>query len=141
MKVLQLGVGAVGEVNARVVAQEPQVSGLVLADLDEARVRAVAEKLPPGKAETLVLDASDHDALVRAARDVDFVLNALATAWDIPVMEACLEAGAHYLDMGTGGPLEITGTADLDEQLALERRVRVAGLDRARLLRYRPRRQ
>ena len=68
MKVLQLGVGAVGEVNARVAAQEPEVSAVVLADVDEARVRAVAAKLPPGKAETLVLDASDHAALVRAAR-------------------------------------------------------------------------
>jgi len=57
---------------------------------------------------------------VRAAKGVDFVLNALATAWDIPVMEACLEAGVNYLDMGTGGPREITGTADLDEQLALD---------------------
>jgi saccharopine dehydrogenase (NAD+, L-lysine-forming) len=120
MKVLQLGVGAVGEVNARVAAQEPEVSAVVLADVDEARVRAVAAKLPPGKAETLVLDASDRAALVRAAKGVDFVLNALATAWDIPVMEACLEAGVNYLDMGTGGPREITGTADLDEQLALD---------------------
>lgn len=120
MKVLQLGVGAVGEVNARVVAQEPKVSAVVLADVDEARVRAVAAKLPSGKAETLVLDASDRAALVRAAKGVDFVLNALATAWDIPVMEACLGAGVNYLDMGTGGPREITGTADLDEQLALD---------------------
>lgn len=120
MKVLQLGVGAVGEVNARVAAQEPEVSAVVLADVDEARVRAVAAKLPAGKAETLVLDASDRAALVRAAEGVDFVLNALATAWDIPVMEACLEARVNYLDMGTGGPREITGTADLDEQLALD---------------------
>jgi saccharopine dehydrogenase (NAD+, L-lysine forming) len=120
MKVLQLGVGAVGEVNARVAAQEPAVSAVVLADVDEARVAAVAAKLPPGKAEQLVLDASDRAALVRAARGCDFVLNALATAWDIPVMEACLEAGVNYLDMGTGGPREVTGTADLDEQLALD---------------------
>jgi saccharopine dehydrogenase (NAD+, L-lysine-forming) len=120
MKVLQLGVGAVGEVNARVVAQEPKVSAVVLADVDEARVRAVAAKLPPGKSEVLVLDASDRAALVGAAKGADFVLNALATAWDLPVMEACLEAEVNYLDMGTGGPREITGTADLDEQLALD---------------------
>jgi len=120
MKILQLGVGAVGEVNARVAAQEQSVSTVVLADLDEARVRTVAAKLPPGKAETLVLDASDRKALVQAARQADFVHNALAVCWDIPVMEACLEAGVNYLDMGTGGPREITGTADLDEQLALD---------------------
>ena len=120
MRVLQLGVGAVGEVNARVIAREPAVAAVVLADIDESRLREVAAKLPPGKAETLVLDASDHGALVKAAKGVDFVLNALATAWDIPVMEASLEAGRHYLDMGTGGPRDITGTADLDEQLALD---------------------
>ncbi len=120
MRVLQLGVGAVGEVNARVVAREPAVTAIVLADIDESRLREVAAKLPPGKAETLVLDASDQAALVKAAKGVDFVLNALATAWDIPVMEASLEAGRHYLDMGTGGPRDITGTADLDEQLAFD---------------------
>ena len=124
MRVLQLGVGAVGEVTARVVAREPAVEAVVLADVDEERLREVAAKLPAGKAETLVLDASDRTALVRAAKGVDFVLNALATAWDIPVMEACLDAGRHYLDMGTGGPREITGTADIDEQLALDEEFR-----------------
>ncbi len=128
MKVLQLGVGAVGEINARVAAQEPAVSAVVLADVDEERVRTVAAKLPQGKAECLVLDASDRAALVRAARGTDFVLNALATAWDLPVMEACLEAGVNYLDMGTGGPREITGTADLDEQLALDGEFKKRGL-------------
>jgi saccharopine dehydrogenase (NAD+, L-lysine-forming) len=120
MRVLQLGVGAVGEVNARVVAAEAAVEKVVLADIDESRLREVAAKLPAGKVETLVLDASDRKALVAAAKGVDFVLNALATAWDIPVMEACLDADRHYLDMGTGGPREITGTADLDEQFALD---------------------
>jgi len=75
-----------------------------------------------------VLDASDRAALVKAAKGVDFVLNALATAWDLPVMEACLEAGRHYLDMGTGGPRDITGTADLDEQLALDDEFKKRGL-------------
>lgn len=120
MRYLQLGVGAVGEVNARVAAAEPAVEAVVLADIDEARVRDVAAKLPAGKAETLVLDASDRAALVRAAEGVDFVLNALAPSHDLEVMDACLAAGSHYLDMATGGPREITGTADLDEQLALD---------------------
>ncbi len=44
MKVLQLGVGAVGEVNARVAAQEPQVSAVVLADVRRgARARRGGE--------------------------------------------------------------------------------------------------
>ena len=59
MRVLQLGVGSVGEVTARIVAGEPEVSRVVLADIDERRTAAVAEKLPAGKAETLALDVTD----------------------------------------------------------------------------------
>lgn len=128
MRYLQLGVGGVGEVNARVAAAEPAVEKVVLADRDERRLREVAAKLPPGKAETRVVDAADQRQVVAAAREVDFVLNALPAAFDIPVMEACLEAGSHYLDMATGGPREITGTADLDEQLALDDEFRRRGL-------------
>ena len=80
----------------------------------------MAAKLSPGKAETLVLDASERAAPVKAAKGVDFVLNALGHGLGLPVMEACLEAGRHYLAMGAGGPRDITGTADLDEQLALD---------------------
>ncbi len=94
----------------------------------------MAGKLPPGKAETRVVDAGDHAALVAAAGEADLVLNALATAWDIPVMEACLDARRHYLDMGTGGPREITGTADLDEQFALHDEF--AKRDRAALISF-----
>ena len=119
MRVLQLGVGAVGEVTARVIAAEPAVDVVVLADIDESRLREVAAKLPPGKAETLVIDAADRGSLVRAAKGVDFVLNALATCWDMPVMEACLDARRHYLDWARGAA-EIMGTADIDEQLALD---------------------
>jgi len=39
MRVLQLGVGAVGEVNARVIVREPAVKAVVLADIDESRLR------------------------------------------------------------------------------------------------------
>ena len=36
MKVLQLGVGSVGEVIARTIAREPEISTVVLADIDAA---------------------------------------------------------------------------------------------------------
>ena len=128
MKVLQLGVGAVGEVTARTMALEPAVDHLVLADLDPARVEAVAALLPAGRADTLVVDVTDGAALREALSGVDFVLNALAPRFDLDVMNAALDTGTHYLDMATGGPREITGTADLDEQLALHERFLEGGL-------------
>ena len=65
MKILQLGVGSVGEVIARTVAGEPEVDQVVLADIDPARPAAVAAKLPAGKAETLQLDVRTAPRCVR----------------------------------------------------------------------------
>ena len=85
-----------------------------------AELLEVAARLPPGKAETLVLDASDHAALVNAAKRRDFVLNARPRPGTSRSWKRAWTPERHYLDMGTGGPREITGTADLDEQLALD---------------------
>jgi saccharopine dehydrogenase (NAD+, L-lysine-forming) len=128
MRVLQLGVGSVGEVTARTVAAVPEVSAVVLADIDEARTRAVAGKLPPGKAETLQLDVHDREALVQALAGVDLVINGLIPEINLDVMAACLEAGTHYLDMAAAGPRDVVGTADIDEELALHDEFRKAGL-------------
>jgi saccharopine dehydrogenase (NAD+, L-lysine-forming) len=128
MRVLQLGVGSVGEVTARTVASVPEVTAVVLADIDEARPRVVAAKLPPGKAETLQLDVHDKEALVKALSGVDLVINGLIPEVNLDVMAACLEAGAHYLDMAAAGPRDVVGTADVDEELALAGEFKKAGL-------------
>jgi saccharopine dehydrogenase (NAD+, L-lysine forming) len=128
MKVLQLGVGSVGEVTARTVAAVPEVEQVVLADIDETRPRVVAGKLPAGKAATLQLDAHDKDALVRALAGADLVINGLIPEVNLDVMAACLEAGTHYLDMAAAGPRFVVGTADVDEELALHDEFKKAGL-------------
>ena len=128
MRVLQLGVGSVGEVTARTVAAEPEVTRVVLADIDESRLAEVAPKLPAGKAETLPLDAHDKEALVGALVDVDLVINGLVPEVNLDVMQACLEAGTNYLDMAAAGPRDVVGTADVDEELALAAEFKRKGL-------------
>ncbi|HEX5642634.1 MAG TPA: saccharopine dehydrogenase NADP-binding domain-containing protein [Thermoleophilia bacterium] len=128
MRILQLGVGSVGEVTARTVASAPEVSAVVLADLDASRPQAVAGKLPPGKAELLQLDVHDKEALVKALAGVDLVINGLIPEVNLDVMAACLEAGTHYLDMAAAGPRDVVGTADVDEELALSDAFKKAGL-------------
>ena len=120
MRVLQLGVGSVGEVTARTVVGEPEVEQIVLADIDDKRVTEVAGKLPSGKAKTLHLDVNDHEALVKALAEVDLVINGLIPEVNLDVMVACLEAGTNYLDMAAAGPRDVVGTADVDEELALD---------------------
>lgn len=120
MRILQLGVGSVGEVVARTVAGEPEVTTVVLADIDTARLKTVASKLPAGKAEMLELDAEDHEALKQALAGVDLVVNGLIPEYNLDVMNACLETDTHYLDMAAAGPRDVVGTADVDEELALD---------------------
>ena len=128
MRVLQLGVGSVGEVTARTMATEPEVTKLVLADIDEARLAQVAPKLPAGKVETMQIDVHDKDALVKALVGVDLVVNGLIPEVNPDVMAACLETNTNYLDMAAAGPRDIVGTADVDEELALDGAVPQKGL-------------
>ena len=128
MRVLQLGVGSVGEVTARTVASVPEVDAVVLADIDPSRPQVVAGKLPAGKAEVLQLDVHDKEALVKALAGVDLVINGLIPEVNLDVMAACLEAGTNYLDMAAAGPRDVVGTADVDEELALHDEFKKAGL-------------
>ena len=128
MRVLQLGVGSVGEVTARTVAGAPEVDTVVLADIDATRPQVVAGKLPAGKAEVLQLDVHDKEALVQALAGVDLVINGLIPEVNLDVMAACLEAGTNYLDMAAAGPRDVVGTADVDEELALHDEFKKAGL-------------
>jgi len=120
MRVMQLGVGSVGEVIARTIAVEPEIAEVVLADIDEGRIAEVQPKLPEGAARALPLDAGDGRALRRALREVDLVVNGLLPEVNLDVMAACLETGTHYLDMAAAGPRDVVGTADVDEELALD---------------------
>jgi saccharopine dehydrogenase (NAD+, L-lysine-forming) len=128
MRVVQLGVGSVGEVVARTLAAEPDVTELVLADVDEGRIREVAAKIPEGKASARRLDARDPDALRETLRGADLAVNALVPAFNVSVMQACLDVGASYLDLAAGGPREIVGTPDMDEQFALDDAFRERGI-------------
>ena len=128
MRVLQLGVGSVGEVTARTLASIPEVSAVVLADIDEQRLDEVAPRLAAGKAELRPMDVEDAEALVAALADIDLVINALIPEYNLDVMNACLETGTHYLDMAAAGPRDIVGTADVDEELALHDDFRRRGL-------------
>ncbi len=128
MRVLQLGVGSVGEVIARTLAGEPEIAAVVLADLDEDRLDEVGPRLPPDKTARLPLDATDGRALREALAGVDVVVNALIPELNLEVMQACLETGTNYLDMAAAGPRDVVGTADVDEEIALDAEFRDRGL-------------
>ncbi|WP_227378250.1 saccharopine dehydrogenase family protein [Haladaptatus halobius] len=99
MKVVSLGgCGAMGRATSHELAGNSDVE-LVIADADLDAANDLAADLP-GEIDTAEVDVTDHDRLVEVLADADVVANALPYAFNVDVMEACLEAEVHYLDLG-----------------------------------------
>jgi saccharopine dehydrogenase-like NADP-dependent oxidoreductase len=101
------GAGAMGRWTVRDLTESEGVDEVLVADLDGARAReaagwAAARSGSNGTAQVsgLALDAADPEALRRAFDGAEVVCNCAVYALNLPVMEACADAGTHYLDLG-----------------------------------------
>jgi saccharopine dehydrogenase-like NADP-dependent oxidoreductase len=92
--------GTIAPPIVRDLAESEEVSRLVLMDLDASRAAAVAEAHAPGAATALAVDARDGDAFRRALDGIDVLVNSASYRINLDAMQACLSAGAHYLDLG-----------------------------------------
>jgi saccharopine dehydrogenase (NAD+, L-lysine-forming) len=138
MRLLILGAGGVGSAAAKIAARRPFLEHVVLADYDVRRAqRAVAAAsagigafagTAAGRFSAIALDASDSEAVRRALTEhaVDAVLGATDPRFTMPIFEAALAAGVHYLDMAMSlsrphpeHPESLTGVKLGDEQFAL----------------------
>ena len=100
MKVTALGgCGAMGRATAWDLAENDAVDDLLVADADIDAAEEFAAELP-GDVDTEYVDVTNHDQLVSVVEDSDVVANALPYKFNTDVMEACLDADAHYLDLG-----------------------------------------
>lgn len=101
MKIVVLGgAGLMGRIAVRDLALNPEVEGVVIADLDLDLARQVAAILDNPKVSVQRADASDRASLISLLRGADSLLNATVYYFNLPVMKACLEAGVHYVDLG-----------------------------------------
>ena len=92
------GAGAMGSVTVADLAGSAGITEVVIVDPDIERARALAERLD-GRGAALVARGIDAPLAVSLA-DCAAVVNASGHAHNIAVMEACLEMGAHYTDLG-----------------------------------------
>jgi saccharopine dehydrogenase-like NADP-dependent oxidoreductase len=103
MKIVVLGgAGLMGRVAVKDLAASDGVAQVIIADRDVELAHKVAALISVGRAKISVAptDVTDHDRLVATLRGADAVLNAVHYYFNLNVMRACLEAGAHYTDMG-----------------------------------------
>jgi lysine 6-dehydrogenase len=99
VKVAVLGAGGtIGRAIVRDLADSPEVSELLLADLDGAAVRRVADEQGGGKGRPVTLDARGD--LAGAVAGCAVLVNAASYRINLEAMEAALAAGCHYVDLG-----------------------------------------
>ncbi|MDX1593343.1 MAG: saccharopine dehydrogenase family protein [Gammaproteobacteria bacterium] len=128
-KVLIIGAGGVGGVVTHKCAQVPEVfSEIVLASRNEAKCRKIAAQIDRPIA-TAQVDADNVPELVALLRDVqpELVINVALPYQDLTIMDACLEAGVHYLDTANYEPPD-TAKFEYKWQWAYRERFEKAGL-------------
>ena len=132
-RVLLIGAGGVAGVAAVKLSQRPAFfEALTIASRTPGKCDAIADRIEGTlPVTTAALDADDPTAVADLIRRTEsgIVLNAALPEQNIPVMEGCLAAGAHYID--TSAPEPVPGRYELFAyrwQLEFDERFRRAGL-------------
>jgi len=103
MRIFILGCGAQGSTIAGLLSKEPDVEAITCADISLDRARRLLGLLrehgTKAELEAKQVNAGDKEQVAREAKGFDVIVNATWPVFNIPVMEASLEAGAHYLDL------------------------------------------
>ena len=99
VRVAVLGAGGtIAPAIVRDLAESEEVVALRLLDLDLRRAEAVAIEHGGGKAEAREADATA--GLAEQLAGIEVLVNSASYRINLAAMEACLEAGCHYIDLG-----------------------------------------
>ena len=101
MRILVVGTGGVGSAFAQIARRRSFFEHCALADSDAASPAEVVAALDDGRFSAHAVDASSRDSIVELIRETraDAVLNSVDPLFNVPIFDACLEAGVTYLDM------------------------------------------
>ena len=119
MKVIQLGAGIQGIATALDLARNKNIEKIVLGDYDINRANEVAEicneKYGTDRVKAVKCDVNDRDGIVDLIRGFDVCINEVNYYFNCSIMEACLEAKVHYIDIG-GLYVETIKQTEYDEK-------------------------
>lgn len=99
-KIVILGAGIQGNIVATDLCDpelSPTEKEVFIADYDEQKAKEVGMRLGIPYQQCDVGDTQALDALLEGSQ---VVVNCVQYDWNIPIMEACLRAGSHYIDLG-----------------------------------------
>ena len=98
LKFLVVGAGGQGAPCASISSRDPEVSEIVLADIDLELAEKVSKKIGSNKITTMRVDAGNLEDLLKAAKGVDAIINLTLPRFNQNIKEAALKSGAHYVD-------------------------------------------
>ncbi|WP_080058011.1 saccharopine dehydrogenase family protein [Spirosoma aerolatum] len=132
-KVLIIGAGGVGSVVAHKCAMNSNVfTSIMLASRTKAKCDRIAAEIQEMHGVTIQTAQVDADvvaetvALIRSFNPV-LVINVALPYQDLPIMDACLEAGVHYMDTANYEPKDVA-KFEYSWQWAYKERFEQAGL-------------
>src|SRR2546422_1256538 len=101
LKVLILGgYGAMAQSTVPDLLASPGVERVGIAGRSAAKAESFAAAQQDDRATAVPVDARDSAALVRELKRWDCVINSTWYDLNVPIMEAAIEAGVHYFDLG-----------------------------------------
>ncbi|MCS7162808.1 MAG: saccharopine dehydrogenase family protein [Bacteroidia bacterium] len=129
-RIVVVGAGAVAQVTVCKLARRPDLfPEIVVASRTFSKCQRLAERYPQARIIPEALDADNTAATVALLRKYkpELLLNLALPYQDLPLMDACLEAGVHYLDTASYEPPE-TPLYEYRYQWAYHERYAQAGL-------------
>jgi len=101
VRILVVGTGGVGSAFAQIARRRSFFEHCALADYDPRRPAEVLAGLDDSRFSAHAIDASSKESIVELIRETraDAVLNSVDPLFNVPIFDACLEAGTTYLDM------------------------------------------
>ncbi|UCE15479.1 MAG: saccharopine dehydrogenase NADP-binding domain-containing protein [Candidatus Bathyarchaeota archaeon] len=116
LKFLVVGAGGQGAPCASILSRDPEVSEIVLADIDLELAKKVSRKIGSDKITITRVDAGNLEDLLNAAKGVDAIINLTLPRFNSNIKKAALKSGAHYVDTAFDEKTwkELTGNKPLE---------------------------
>ncbi len=94
------GYGAMAQSTVPDLLSSPEVERVGIAGRSAAKAASFARAQKDERAVPVPIDARDSTALVREMKQWDCVINSTWYDMNVPIMEAAIQAGIHYCDLG-----------------------------------------
>lgn len=94
------GAGIIGRVVVRDLVRYIRNAEIVVGERDLEKAEAYVKSLRAKNVQAVQVDAGDREQLARACKGASVVASCVRHDFNVGVMQACLQAKAHYVDLG-----------------------------------------